>query len=372
MSWKKILGGLIGLIVAFFPIVGTCIVVILLFVREKHKLLFIPALCIMFFILGMTVNRKIERQRNLLIASLSQTIENKIFSSSFPSHEKLTIEQFSDTVRSILREDIPQLSGSQNVSEEYQNLIDKFSSDEKLILEQFSDSIRNILYENTPQLSENQIVSEKYQNLIDKCYAIYKTEYAENLSAGAFFYIPAAEENEIQEELNSFCRSYAIVQHPDSGFYTFSMVSFVLLWLFSIPYSGCLFYKYLFLAKTSNVKNIVHNEPPQRNLNDTNNVDIDKIISSLERPSPSITTQSLPVIKINSISETAIREQLNTTVIQAKMILTERETNGNFLDFSDFLKRSGLSERVCNQLKDRLDFSLNSQLNKKPGRVLEI
>ena len=331
MNRKKNLGGLFGFLLAFLPVIGSCGLGILLYVRKKYKLLFFPALCILFFFLAMTANNEIERQRNLLESSLSQTIENKIFSIFFPANEKLTIEQFSNTVRGILSEDI--------------------ALDEK-------------------QLSENQYFSKQYQKLIDKYYMIYETEYAKNLSAGASFYVPVTEKKEIQAELYSLCFGYARIQYPDSDFYTFYMAVFVLLWLFSIPFSTYIFYKYLFISKTDNSKKIVYNKPSQKNLNDTSSIDIDEIISSPEPQSPTVVTQSTP-IKINYLSETDIQKQLGMTAIQTKMILAERETNGNFLNFSDFIKRTRLSERACNQFKDKLDFSLNNQ-NKQSGRLLDI
>jgi hypothetical protein len=146
------------------------------------------------------------------------------------------------------------------------------------------------------------------------------------------------------------------MQHPDSNFFVFSIISFFLLWLFSIPFSAHIFYKYLFVSETDN---------------HIGSVDIDTIISGTNPSSPTIITPSVPV-KINYASETEIQEQLKMTAIQAKTIFTERETNGNFLDFSDFVKRTRLSERICNQFKDQLDFSINNQLNNQSGRVLDI
>jgi len=332
MNGKKLLGGVLGFVLALFPVLGSCGLGTLLFIRKKYKLLLIPALCILFFIIGMSINTDIERQRTLSKVSLSQTIENKIFSIPFPSDKKLTIEEFSNTVQNILSEDITP---------------------------------------GTKPFSDYPYLLEEYQKLIDKYYTIYETEYAKKLSAGASFYVPATEKKEIRAELNSFCLGYARVQHPDSNFFIFSIVSFAMLWLFSIPFSAYIFYNYLFNPETNKFSNIAHYES-SINLNDegTGSIDIDKIISTAELQSPASTTQSLPV-KINYISETEIQKQLKMTAIQAKMIVAERETNGNFLDFSDFMKRTSLSERICNQFKEQLDFSLNNQSNKQSGRVLE-
>jgi hypothetical protein len=332
MNKKKILGGLIGFILAILPIIGSCGLGILLYVRKKYKLLLLPALCVLFFTLATTVDHKAEGQRNHLQTSLSQEIENKIFSISFLSDKKLTIEQFSNTVQGILNDNI-----SLDMS----------------------------------KLSEYPKLPEEYQKIIDKYYTIYETEYAKNLSTDVSFYVPVTEKKEIQAELNSFCSNYARIQHPDSDFFVFFMLSFFLLWLFSFPFSAYIFYKYLFKSKAENSENIVPIESIQANLNDTSSVDIDKIISDTEPQSPPTAIDSFP-IKINYASETEIQEQLKMAAIQAKMIFMERETNGNFLDSSDFVKRTRLSERICNQFKDRLDFSLNNQLNKQSGRVLDI
>ena len=321
------IGGLIGLILSLIPIIGSCGLGILLFIREKYKLLFIPSLTILFFIFAATANREVVRQRNHLTTSLSQTIENNIFSISFPADEKFTIEQFSNTVRNSLSQDI------------------------------MSDTI----------LFEDIELYKTYQKIIDKCYTIYETEYTKNISNGVSFYIPVADKKEIQAELNSFCSRYARMKYADSNFFNFSVAAFMLLWLFSIPFTTYIFSKYLYKPQNGNFGYIVQNAPTQRSLNDKGGIDIDEIVSAATEPqSPVNITQSL--VKINYISEADINEQLGATIIQAKMILAERETNGNFLDFTDFLKRTNLSERFCNQFKDRLDFSLNKQ----SGRIFDI
>jgi DNA uptake protein ComE-like DNA-binding protein len=332
MKREKFWGGLIGFLLAIVPIIGSCGLGILLYVRKKYKLLFFPALCMLSIILIMTINNDVTRERNYLAATLPQTIENKIFSIAFPANEKLTIEQFSNAVRDILSEDI------------------------------ISD---------TTLLIRNLHISEKYQKIIDQYYMIYETEYAKNLPTGVSFYAPVTEKEKIQAELKSFCSGYARIQHPDPDYFTFFSVIYFLLWLFSIPFSAHIFYKYLFISKEKKSGNAVPAKPSQNNLNDTASVNIDKIISGTAPQALPIIAHLSPV-KINHISEADIQKQLNINAIQAKIVFTEREANGNFLDFSDLVKRTCLSERICNRFKDRLDFSPNSQLNKKSGRVLDI
>jgi len=317
MKGKKLLGGFIGFVSAFVPFFGSLWLGVLLCVRKKYKLLFIPLLCILSLILGIFSDAsKIEK--------LPDTIENKIFSIPFPMDEKMTIEQFSETVQNAL-----------------------------------SDT-----------LSNNAKNMQEYQKLLDKCYMIYETEYIKNLSTGNSFYLPVTKKYEIQKELDAFRASYFQSHRSEINFFNFSLVLLVLSYLFSIPFSGYVFYKYLFNVKTDNSENVAHNNSSQRKLNDTSNIDIEEIISTIEPQTPAIIAPSISV-KINYASVMEIQEELKVTAIQAKMILAEREATGNFLDFPDFIKRVGLSERICNQFKDRLDFSLNNQSNKQSGRVLE-
>ena len=318
MKTKNIFGGLIGFVIPMLPILGSLILGILLYVRKKYKLLFIPGLCLLFFILAMVYDvGKIEK--------LPGAIENKFFSISFPTDEKMTLEQFSNTVQSALRDTL-------------------------------SDDAKNM---------------QEYQKLLDKCYMLYKTEYTKNRSDGDSFYLSVTGKDKIKENLDSFRSSYIHNHRYRINFYNFSLVLFFLLYLFSIPFSVYIFYKYLFIPKTDNFESIVHNNATQKKLYDSPPVDIDKIISVAEPQSPTITAPSIPV-KINYASITEIQEELKTTAIQSKMILEERKSNGDFLDFSDFIKRTGLSERVCNQFKNRLDFSVNTQSNKQLGRILDV
>ena len=319
MKRKKILGGLIGFFLACVPVFGSYGLIALLCVRKKYKLIFIPILCILFLILGVISNSNTSK-----IEKLPKSIENKIFSISFPTDEKMTIEQFSKTVQN--------------------SLSDTLSNDAK----------------NMPE----------YQDLLDKCYMVYETEYIKNFSTCDSFYLPVMKKYKIQEELDSFRENYLQSHRWSINFSNFFMVLFVLSYFFSIPFSVHIFYKYLFNAKTDYSENIVRNNSSQRRINDTSSIDIEEIISVVETPTPAIIASSIPV-KINYASVMEIQEELKLTAIQAKTILAERETNGNFLDFPDFIKRVGLSERRCNQFKDQLDFSLNNQSHKQSGRVLE-
>jgi len=318
MKGKKILGIPIGTFLAILPFFGSYCLGVLLYVRKKYKLLFIPALCILSFILAIVSDAS-------RIEKLPDIIENKVFSISFPTDKKLTIEQFSRTVQNALRDTLP-------------------------------DDARNM---------------QEYQELLAKCYVIYETEYSKNSSDGDSFYLPIKEKYEIQEELDSFRSNYFHSHRLRINFFNFSLFLFILLYLFSIPFSVYIFNKYLFVSKTDNSENIARNNVTQKKLNDTSSIDIEEIISIAKPQSPTIEASSVPV-KINYASATEIQEELKVTAIQAKMILTERKTTGNFLDFPDFIKRTGLSERVCNQFKDRLDFSLNNQSIKQSGRVFDI
>jgi DNA uptake protein ComE-like DNA-binding protein len=103
-------------------------------------------------------------------------------------------------------------------------------------------------------------------------------------------------------------------------------------------------------------------------MNDSAKINLDKIIREAQADTPA----RLPVIKINYASETEIRERLGVTIIQAKMIVSERKTQGDYLDYGDFVNRTGLSERACSRFKDDLDFTINHSPNRKQGRVLDI
>jgi hypothetical protein len=54
------------------------------------------------------------------------------------------------------------------------------------------------------------------------------------------------------------------------------------------------------------------------------------------------------------------------------MIVAERKTQGDYLDYGDFVKRTGLSERVCRGFRDGLDFTAKHFPERKQGRVLDI
>ena len=307
MSKIKVLRGIAGFSVALLPILGWLFLIGLLLTQKKSKYLFIPLLCGLLFIIIITVEKENRKDRNSLQASLPPTIENRFFSISFSSAEKLTIEQFSNNIRSILPEDLE-----------------------------------------PERLSEKNKLPKIYQRLIDKFYILYETEFLKFRATDVSFYIPITEKETIRSEIISFSNDYAQIKHPDSNFYFISRLLFVLLWIFIIPFTTYMFYNY--------------SDIDGRDISDSN---------INENCFPTNTTQPNSV-KINEIPEAEIQKQLNLTAIQAKMILAERDTNGAFHNFSDFLKRTGLSERLCNQFKERLDFSFSSQSNTQSGRLLDI
>ena len=250
-----------------------------------------------------------------------------------------------------------------------------FSSSEKLTIEQFSNIFRNEFNEQVAheQLYEKINLPEKYQRLIDKFFILYETEFSKFRTTDTLFYIPVAEKETIHSEIKSFANDYARMKYPDSNFYFFSSLMLVLLWIFIIPFSTYMFYKYFDNYGRDISHSNINENYPSTALNDS----IDQITFPTEPQSPQplqppANTIQPVTVKINEISETDIQKQLNMTAIQAKMILAERDMNGVFHNFSDFLKRTGLSERMCNQFKERLDFYINNQSNTPSGRLLDI
>jgi hypothetical protein len=329
MNWKRFLIEVIRCILATVPILGSFYLIWALHVRKKYWLRIIPFLCVLSFFLAVMSIDRTEGKINRLQSSLSQTIENTLFSYRFLPNEKLTIEQFSGTIRDILSGEV-----------------------------EFDPTL----------LNDNSSLQEKYQEVIDKYYGIYETAYTTNLSAGVSLHIPFTEKKEIRAEIESFCAQYADLRYADSFFLNFLELSFFLLWLGSIPLSIYIFYKYPSVPKIK----FSETTTPSRSMQQSRKeIDIDQILSRAEpQSSPPPTHPSL--VKINYVSESDIRNQLGLNAIHAKRIIEERATNGDFLDFANFVKRVRISERICDQFKDRLDFSTNNQPTRPYGRVFEI
>lgn len=75
-------------------------------------------------------------------------------------------------------------------------------------------------------------------------------------------------------------------------------------------------------------------------------------------------------VRVNYATAEDLSANVRLTSIQARTIINERETNGDFKDLSDFISRSGLSSRICNHIGHYLDFSYEEGKGRK-GRVIE-
>lgn len=78
----------------------------------------------------------------------------------------------------------------------------------------------------------------------------------------------------------------------------------------------------------------------------------------------------LSTVRINYATAEEISENLRLTSIQSRKIINERNANGSFTDLNNFVSRSGLSQRICNNINPYLDFTIEEGRERR-GRVIE-
>lgn len=83
-------------------------------------------------------------------------------------------------------------------------------------------------------------------------------------------------------------------------------------------------------------------------------------------------TKATTPLKINYADEAGLSALDGISSVQAVNIINERNTNGFFISIDDLQKRVSLSERVANNLKDKINFDIPDNSGKEgKGRVID-
>ncbi len=327
---KRTLYGLIGALLATMSlgILSFVGLGIFFYKRKKYKHVVLAAITVAFFILLLIVsNIDASSQQKEQRPLLEQTIKSNLFSIHYSPLEILTIEQINKVVQENLKDEIN---------------FEELTADEQ----------------------------KKFQNIVKTYYSLYANHYASKRHSSAKFLIPHTEIDKLDNTVSSFCSAYIERKYPESDVLSFLYVVFALLYIFSIPYTAYCFAKYITTPAVAQPKG-----PPVKKQEEVNDVVDPDWVTNKQKPTfreDSEATSVRIVVKINSASLTEIKDSLGVNSIHAQIIARERTEKGCYVDFADFVQRMRgiLSERICNGFKDRLDFSVEND-NQRRGRVVD-
>lgn len=321
---KRLLAGLIGFLSGLLLIFSWLPLTFLLIIRKRYKLLFIPVIFVVAFIVVVALQQNLSDRTD----ELSDRIERDIFSIVYPTSAKYTETFFHDSIAGRIR----------------------------LI----SDTIYF-----------NDTINVRLNKLTSILYNAYNTEFDYNSQRSGTFILPLEKHKLIRKEIDAFSSAYIKSKHAGISKASFSLGIFLAIFsILNIPVSILLFVLYLFRDESET--NLIYSQPPYP----------PSAVPYERNPQPTVPGRTIDnninqtnsinyrTVRINYITAEGLSSNLHLTSIQSRTIINEREANGNFKDLSDFISRSGLSSRVCNHIGHYLDFSYEEGKGKK-GRVIE-